>query len=264
MTRRPHAQRYGRHMHAGDVRRLPYFAQGRLCPICGCWSPRFRPFGHTPREDAQCVHCGSLERDRLAWLFLRARTNLFDSASRAMLHVAPESCLAERFRAHLGDGYLSADLQDDRVMARMDITDIACPDGSFDIVYCSHVLEHVDDDRRAMRELHRVLRPGGWAILLVPVTGEQTFEDPQIADPQDRLAAFGQEDHVRRYGPDVVDRFREAGFSVQVTGPADLVTAEMAVTLGLTAASGEVFCCTKSRPDQAQHQKDARMATRVR
>lgn len=236
-------------MHAGDlgpaVRSLSYFGRGRLCPICGCSAPRFSLFGRTPREDAQCLHCGSLERDRLAWFFIRTRTSLFGPAPKTMLHVAPESCLAERFRAHLGDGYLSADLCDDRSMVRMDITDIGYPDESFDVVYCSHVLEHVNDDRRALRELHRVLRPGGWAILLVPIIGDRTFEDPQITDPQDRLAAYGQEDHVRRYGPDVVDRFRAAGFRVQVTRAADLVAADVAVTLGMTPASGEIFCCTR-------------------
>lgn len=236
-------------MDARDLRpavgRLSYFGLGRLCPICGCSSPRFGPFGRRPREDALCLHCGSLERDRLAWLFIRARTTLFGPAPKTMLHVAAEPCLAERFRAHLGGGYLSADLHDDRAMVRMDITDIAYPDASFDVVYCSHVLEHVTDDRRAMRELHRVLRPGGWAILLVPVIGNRTFEDPRITDPRDRLAAYGQEDHVRRYGPDVVDRFREAGFTVQVTRAADLVAADSAVTLGLSPASGEIFYCTR-------------------
>lgn len=227
------------------VRSLSYFGQGRLCPICGCSAPRFSPTGVTPRDDAQCLHCGSLERDRLAWLFIRTRTALFSPAPKTMLHVSPESCLGERFRAHLGDGYLSADLCDDRAMVRMDITDIDHPDESFDAVYCSHVLEHVPDDRLAMGELYRVLRAGGWAILLVPVTADQTFEDPQITDPQDRLAAFGQEDHVRRYGPDVVDRFREAGFTVQVTRVADLVDTDAAVALGLTPASGEIFCCTR-------------------
>ncbi len=162
-----------------------------------------------------------------------------------MLHVAPESCLGERFRAHLGDGYLSADLCDDRAMVTMDITDIGYPDASFDVIYCSHVLEHVDDDRRAMRELHRVLRPGGWAIVLVPIIGDRTFEDPRITDPREREAAFGQEDHVRRYGPDVIDRLREPGFTVEVTRASDLVSADTAVTLGLTPASGEIFLCRR-------------------
>lgn len=240
---------YGDDMPAQDLapalRGLAYLGRGRLCPICGCASPRFRPLGRDPREDAQCLHCGSLERDRLAWLFIRMRTDLFDSAPKTMLHVSPESCLGERFRAYLGEGYLSAGLDDDRVMVSMDITDIDCPDESFDVIYCSHVLEHVADDRRALAELHRVLRPSGWAILLVPVLGEQTFEDPEITDPQQRLAVYGQEDHVRRYGHDVVERFREAGFAVEVTRAADLVAAESAVTFGLTPASGSIFLCTR-------------------
>src|SRR5262249_12426105 len=77
-----------------------------------------------------------------------------------------------------------------------------------------HVLEHVPDDRRAMREFYRVLKPGGWAILLVPITVERTFEDPAVVDPAERLRLFGQEDHVRRYGPDYGDRLSEAGFAV--------------------------------------------------
>ena len=227
------------------VRRLSYSGQGRLCPICGSSSPRFSPIGVRAREDAQCLHCGSLERHRLSWLFLRTRTDLFGPTPRTMLHLAPEPCLAQRFRAHLGDGYLSADLCPDRAMTRIDITDIAYADESFDAAFCSHVLEHVDDDRRAMRELHRVLRRGGWAIVLVPITAERTFEDPRITDPRGREAAFGQADHLRRYGPDVVDRLREAGFAVEVTRASDLVTAEVAVTLGLTPASGEILTCTR-------------------
>jgi SAM-dependent methyltransferase len=129
-------------------------------------------------------------------------------------------------------------------MVRMDITDIRFPDASFDVVYCSHVLEHVDDDRAAMRELRRVLRPDGWAILLVPITAAVTYEDPTIVEPAARVAAFGQEDHVRRYGPDYVDRLREAGFDVAVHRVADLVTPDEARRLGLTAASGEIHHCT--------------------
>ncbi len=127
----------------------------------------------------------------------------------------------------------------------MDITNIEYPDQSFDVIYCSHVLEHVQDDKRAMREFFRVLKNNGWAILLVPITSEKTFEDPSIIEPLERLQAFGQENHVRRYGPDYVDRLCEAGFSVEVTKVNDLVQSNEAVKMGLTLASGEIYYCTK-------------------
>lgn len=131
-------------------------------------------------------------------------------------------------------------------MVRMDITQIDFPDNSFDVIYCSHVLEHVVDDRQAMQEFYRVLRPGGWAVLLVPITADQTFEDPAIVSPQDRLQMFGQADHVRRYGPDFVDRLKDAGFEVRVIRVSDLYGRVDAMRMGLTAACGDIFHCTKA------------------
>ena len=123
---------------------------------------------------------------------------------------------------------------------------MAIRDGQFDIVYCSHVLEHVSEDRKAIRELWRVLRNGGLAIVLVPVMGDRTLEDPLVTDPSERKKLFGQEDHVRRYGRDFVDRLREAGFTVAVTGVFDLASREEAVRMGLSEASGEVYRCIKA------------------
>src|SRR5205823_10364596 len=130
-------------------------------------------------------------------------------------------------------------------MVAMDITAIQFPDESFDVIYCSHVLEHVPDDRRAMREFHRVLKTGGWAILLVPITAERTVEDPSVLDPAERLRLFGQEDHVRRYGPDYTDRLREAGFEVAEVAVTDLVNAADARRMGLLQATGVIHHCWK-------------------
>ena len=149
------------------------------------------------------------------------------------------------FRKQLGDDYLSADLFNPLAMVKMDITDIQYPDESFDVIYCSHVLEHVDDDRKAMSEFRRVLKSDGWAILLVPIFGETTYEDPSIVDPAERLKHFGQEDHVRQYGRDYVDRLRDAGFSVSVAEASELCQESDVVQMGLTPASGEIFFCTK-------------------
>lgn len=227
------------------VAALPYRGTGRWCPVCGKSARAFKPYGIVPRPDAQCPHCGALERHRLAWLYLQQRTNLFDGRPRQMLHVAPELCFQPRLRRKLGEGYLTADLDSPRAAVRMDITDIRYPDASFDVILCSHVLEHVPDDRRAMREFHRVLRPDGWAILLVPITAERTFEDPSVTDPAERLRLFGQEDHVRQYGPDYVDRLREAGFEVSTTRVPDLVSPEDAGRMALTSAAGDIFHCTR-------------------
>ena len=227
-------------------RGLFFYGNSRYCPVCDNHSRQFLPFGITEtREDALCPHCGSLERHRLLWLFVTSKTDLFEKQARSVLHVAPETCLEPRFRRRLGNNYLTADLFNPCVDVAMDITDIQYPDESFDVIYCSHVLEHVPDDRAAMKEFYRVLDSDGWAILLVPIIAEKTFEDPFVTDPQERRKLFGQEDHVRSYGPDYVDRLRDAGFDVTTVQVADLVDREAAVSMGLTAASGDIFYCTK-------------------
>lgn len=233
------------HVARHVLRSLVYFGSGRVCPVCSRSSRKFAPFGVVLREEALCVHCGALERHRLLWLFLRRMTDLFDGTPKTVLHVAPEPCLEPRLRERLGDGYLTADLHDPDAMLKMDITDIDRPDRSFDVILCNHVLEHVPDDRRALREFHRTLRDTGWAILLVPITAASTHEDPTIVEPADRLEAFGQEDHVRRYGPDYVDRLRDEGFHVEVTEVHDLVDADQASRMGLTPAAGKIYRCTK-------------------
>jgi len=227
------------------VRPVSHDEDGRLCPVCGMSSPRFLRFGRVPREDAQCPNCGALERHRLFWVFLETKTSLFDANQKKMLHIAPEACLESKLRERVGAGYLTGDLGKRRAMVKMDISDIQFPDETFDVVYCSHVLEHVPDDKRAMSELFRVLKNDGWAVLLVPINSKKTFEDPSIVDPKERLEVFGQEDHVRRYGPDYVDRLRDAGFFVEVFKVSDIVSQSDALQRGLTENCGDIYYCTK-------------------
>lgn len=133
-----------------------------------------------------------------------------------ILHVAPEHALRRRLERTAGT-YVSGDLTGTFGDEIMDITRLGFADDVFDAVICNHVLEHITDDRAAMRELRRVLAPHGWAILLVPdVELERTIEDPAVTDRQERLALFGQEDHVRRYGLDYLDRLADAGFTPQM------------------------------------------------
>jgi SAM-dependent methyltransferase len=214
-----------------------YRGSSKFCPICEKEARRFLPFGDPPRDEARCLHCGGLERHRLTWIFLQRRTSIFSSNPGRILHVAPEACFEPRFKAWIGSGYVTADLEAPHVMERMDITDIHHPDESFDGIICSHVLEHVQDDKAAIQEFYRVLAIGGWAILLVPISAERTFEDPSVVDPKERRRLFGQDNHVRRYGPDYVDRLREAGFQVEVTSVSELADDAEVSRMGL--APGE-------------------------
>lgn len=228
------------------VYRVLYRGTGRWCPVCEKPSRRFRAFGvDERRDDAMCVNCGALERHRFLWLFFQKMTNLFTTRGQRMLHVAPERCFEPRLRRRLGPSYLTADLDESRAQVQMDITRIAHPDDSFDVIYCSHVLEHVPDDRRALREFRRILKPTGWAVILVPITAAATVEDASVTDPKERFHRFGQKDHFRRYGPDFVERLREAGFNVQVTRVADVASPEEATLMGLMEGTGDIYYCTK-------------------
>lgn len=213
------------------------------CPICGNGVRSFLPFGMVERPNAQCPVCKSLERHRLVWLYFREKTNLF-SANLKMLHVAPESQISERLRNLPNIDYVSADLNLRSAMVQMDITDIHFPDSSFDVIYASHVLEHIQDDMKAMRELHRVLSPQGWAILQVPILAERTFEDPTVTSPEERERLFGQNDHVRIYGPDYRDRLQDAGFKVKVHPFARLLGSERCKRYGLVE-SEDIYYCQK-------------------
>jgi predicted SAM-dependent methyltransferase len=224
---------------------IPYRGTGRYCPICRKTSNKFGRFGIDQRDNAQCMHCGSLERHRLVWLYLERFTDLFDGRPKTILHIAPEPAFVPRLRKKFGSNYVTADLFDQYAMVKMDVMDIHYADESFDLIYCSHVLEHVPDDRRALAEFHRTLRPDGWAILQVPIWREVTFEDPSIVDPAERLAVYGQMDHVRIYGHDFVDRVRDAGFKVKVVVAADFLSQDEIETMALNGA-GEIYHCTKS------------------
>lgn len=216
----------------------------RYCPVCDRFADAFLEFGRKRRPDARCPHCGSLERHRLVWRYFQRRTDLLDGPGGTVLHIAPEACFTARLSRVLGDGYITADLGRLPAMVRMDACAAPYPRHAFDALYCSDVLEHIVDDRRAMGEFHRVLKHNGWAVLMVPVTVARTVEDPSVTDPAERRRRFGQEDHVRRYGPDFVDRLRQTGFEVDCVHPHEFLD-ENETTL-ISAGSRTVFHCTPS------------------
>jgi predicted SAM-dependent methyltransferase len=149
---------------------------------------------------------------------MERNTDLFKSHPR-LLHIAPERALMQHFRELYGssENYITADLESPLADKHFDVQNIPMKESSVDVIICNHLLEHVDDDRLAMRELHRVLRPGGWGIILVPEDRSlaTTYEDNSITDPKERTRLFGQYDHRRVYGRDYDQRLREAGFEVE-------------------------------------------------
>jgi len=186
------------------------------CPVCGSKFKRFMPYGRQARANALCPSCLALERHRLLWLYLKRDTDFF-TAERKMLHIAPELCFIPRFKKMENLEYVTADLESPLAEVKMDIHEMPFEDDSFDVIFCNHVLEHVNDDIVAMKEMKRVLRPGGWAILQIPIFEpliDETIEDPTISDPKERERLFGQDDHVRMYGKDYPKRIESAGFRV--------------------------------------------------
>lgn len=188
------------------------------CPVCGGKFRKFLPYGYTKRtgrENALCPKCLSLERHRLMWLYLNEKTDFF-SKDLKVLHIAPEQCFFKRFKAQKNLDYTTGDLESPIADVHFDVQEIPFAEASYDVVICNHVLEHVDDDAKAMGEIYRILKPGGFAILQVPMdtTSETTLEDSSITDPKERERLFLQKDHVRLYGLDYTQRLKKAGFNV--------------------------------------------------
>ncbi|MBR10765.1 MAG: SAM-dependent methyltransferase [Rickettsiales bacterium] len=200
------------------LRIAAFFYKGNSvqCPVCESTFRKFLPYGRESRENALCPSCLALERHRLIWLYLQRRTDFFTKESK-MLHIAPELCYIDRFEKLTNLEYITADIESPLAKVKMDIQDIPFEENTFDLIFCNHVLEHVDSDIKAMSEIHRVLKPGGWAILQVPFfhpIKDETFEDKTITSPAEREKMFGQDDHVRMYGKDYGKRLSSVGFKV--------------------------------------------------
>jgi hypothetical protein len=204
----------------GHLRRLfnrsRYFGWSRFCPVYQSHVRLFLPHvsGGMTRPEADCPICLSSERHRLAWLYFTTRTNLFKDHL-TMVHFAPEAEISKNLFGISSLNYITADVHCG-VMLAADIASIPMPDNSVDAIYCSHVLNMIPDDRRGMKELYRILRPGGWALLQVPIRSGSTPEPPSSSNPMDRERCFGYADMFRIYGPDFKQRLERAGFAVSV------------------------------------------------
>jgi SAM-dependent methyltransferase len=211
------------------------------CPVCGRGSRGWVSLGF---PNLVCPHCSAFERQRLLLLYLR---NELEIATRplTMLHFAPERCLMRSFERFPNLTYIGGDLDPPRGAVKLDITNIELGSDTVDVVICSHVLEHVSEDAQAMREMRRVLRPGGSALIMGPVDYDrpQTYEDPTIVNPRARVAAFGQSDHVRLYGADFDQRLRAAGFEVDANRYAEQLPSDEVVRHGLDRHE-IIYVCT--------------------
>ena len=221
---------------------LWYIGKGKECPLCGCRRRKFLPYGYvTQRENALCPNCLALERHRTLWLWL-LRESVIGRGAMALprlLHVAPEVALMRKFHkiyATQPADYVTADLESPLADLHFDIQHIPLEDESFDAVICNHIMEHVEDDRQAMREIKRILRKGGWGVILSPIDmqRETTFEDDTITDEAERTRIFGQYDHRRIYGRDYAKRLEEAGFEVYECDYANLIPAKEKELYALT------------------------------
>ena len=185
-------------------------------PIDGKSFRKFLPYGYeNPRENVLSPSTLSLERHRLLWLYLKNRTSFFTKEAK-VLHFAPEQAFYKRFRKLNNLDYLTTDLNSPLADVKADICALPFEDDSFDIILCNHVLEHIPDDHKAMTELYRVMKPGGWGVFQIPqdLNRDETFEDDSITDKKERAQIFGQYDHVRIYGRDYFNKLRSVGFEV--------------------------------------------------
>jgi SAM-dependent methyltransferase len=197
---------------------LFYIGKKQNCPICEGHFRTFLPYGYTDKnsENRLCPRCLSLERHRLIWLYLKNKTTVFVKPTK-MLHIAPEQSFFKRFKKIETLTYHTGDLESPIADYHFDIHQIPFKDNTYDFVMCNHVLEHVEDELKASKEIYRILKPGGWAILQVPINPkfEITYEDPSITDSKEREKHFGQYDHVRWHGRDYGQRLSKAGFTVE-------------------------------------------------
>jgi len=196
-----------------------YGYEPRDCVMCG-YHGKFLAEIHFPdifTYDAICPRCGSLPRNRLLKLAVEAKGLL--GADTRLLHFAPEANMRAYVEPRAGF-YRTADLYARGVDLKLNIEAIDQPDSSWDLIICSHVLEHVDH-RKALNELHRILTPGGRLLALFPIVDAwpRDYEAPDIQSPRDRGLHFGKENHRRRFGTSVRTEFANAGFALEAFSP---------------------------------------------
>jgi len=234
------------------LRLYKYQGKGVICPVCSKEFKIFEPFGSPRRRNSKCPYCKSLERQRLLWKYLNEKTDYnLSGEKRNLLHFAPEIYFYQKFSRNERIVYFPVDLfpelynyEGQTKVKKADIINLPFEDNYFDIILCSHVLEHVIDDAKAMSELFRVLKPGGWGIFQVPINYKEqvTYEDFSITSEAERTIHFGQHDHVRFYGKDFSIRLSKVGFKVKEDNYIQSMTPQEQFKFGLDKNEIVYFC----------------------
>ena len=203
---------------------IAYKGNNVQCPVCEKSFRKFLSYGSNiaHRENVLCPYDLTLERHRLMWLYLQ-KTDFFKAEKLDVLHVAPEQCFHKKFKSQNNLNYTTADLESPIADLHFDLHSIPLEDNLYDVIFCNHVMEHVKDDLQCMKELYRVMKPGGWGIFQVPIDYDnpETYEDNTITSEKDREIHFWQKDHLRLYGLDYPKKLEKAGFKIDVFDPKD-------------------------------------------
>ncbi|MEP6711837.1 MAG: methyltransferase domain-containing protein [Ferruginibacter sp.] len=200
--------------------KIKYRGNKVICPCCKSTFKEFAPFGDNRRKNAWCPSCESLERHRLLWMYLEHNTPLYKTPLK-VLHIAPETVFFSHLKNQKNIDYHPGDIFPHlcpKGTQYFDLLNHNLPDESFDVIICNHVFQYIEDDKKAMQNVFKLMKPGGWGIMQVPIdtTKKVTYEDSSITDPQERLKAFGLKEHVRYYSYDYADKLADAGFTVKV------------------------------------------------
>ena len=205
------------------------------CPICKKSFKKFFPYGREARDNALCTNCLSLERHRLIYLYLKRESSIFTKNTQ-LLHIAPEACLIDIFKKSDNIEYTTADLYSPLAEIKMDIHNMPFDNNYFDFILCNHVLEHVENDIKALSEIKRVLKKGGRAIVQLPFyhpIPNKTIENKSITSKADREKLYGQDDHVRKYGKDYDKRLKEGGLKTMVIDQSKFLSNSEKIKYGL-------------------------------
>lgn len=224
---------------------ISFFVKKVRCPICNWRGRLYLPIyiQNYTIKNVFCPRCGSHKRHRLQYVYIQK--NISRDKKIRLLHFVPEKYLEKFLKSHKNIKYLSADIDKQKAIETRDIRKLTYKENSFDIIICSHVLEHIKEDRQTLKELYRTLKMGGFAFIMVPQSkSAKTLEDDEIL-PTEYMKYYKQPYHVRLYGQDFINRLSETGFDVKVENFTDTFTKREIVINGFDS-SEKIFICTKS------------------